>query len=306
MRAGMMLKGSQDASVGPLREALTVCAASGMSGVLRITGDPGGTIHLADGLITTIDTAGAPGPEALLLSSGLVTGSAWETAFAAAAASGRAMSAELIARKAVGTGELEALLLTTLADAMFVLASGTVEEYRAEPGSPDAVLALEPGAEADGLLAEAARRIKVLASPPFPPAYHRERLIAASGAVRAGVRLGPAQEEILTLADGRRTPRDVAFALGRGVYATILDLARMQQDGLLVAASARLISRPARQAGLASGAGTRPGVLPRRTKGLLDAARRAAPPRRAHDVQQAPPDLLRPRSRRDAGPGETP
>jgi len=39
----MMLKGSQDASVGPLREALTVCAVSGTSGLLRITGDPGGT-----------------------------------------------------------------------------------------------------------------------------------------------------------------------------------------------------------------------------------------------------------------------
>ena len=304
MGAGMTLKGSQDASVGPLREALTVCAVSGTSGVLRITGDPGGTIHLADGLVTAIETAGTPSPEVLLLRSGRVTIAAWETAFAAAAA-GRAMSAELITRKAVGTGELEALLLTALADAMFVLAGGTVEEYRAEPGPPDALLALEPGAEAEGLLAEASRRIRVLASLPFPPVYHRERLIAASGTVRAGVRLGNGHDEILALADGRRTPRDLAFALGRGVYATTLHLARMYQDGLLVPASAQRVSQPARQEGLASGAGPEPGVLPRRTKGLLDAARRAAPPRRARDAQ-APLGRLRPRSSRDAGPGEMP
>ena len=62
-----MIAGSDEGSIGPLREALMVCAVSGTSGVLRITGDPGGTIHLADGLVTAVETAGAPGPEVLLL-----------------------------------------------------------------------------------------------------------------------------------------------------------------------------------------------------------------------------------------------
>jgi hypothetical protein len=53
---------SEDGSVGPLREALTVCAAAGMTGVLRVTGDPGGAIHIADGLVAAIETPGAPGP----------------------------------------------------------------------------------------------------------------------------------------------------------------------------------------------------------------------------------------------------
>ncbi len=215
------------------------------------------------------------------------------------------MNTELIGRKIIGTGELEVLLLTALADAMFVLASGTVEEYRAEPGPPEAVLALEPGAEADGLLAEAARRIAILTSLPFPPAHRWERLTAAPGVTRPGVHLGQGHDEILALADGRRTPRDLAFALGRGVYATTLHLARMHRDGLLVPASARPASRPARQPGPASGTGAGPGTLPRRGRGLLDVARRAAPPRRVHDAQ-APLGLLRPRSSRDAGPGQTP
>ena len=50
-----------------------VCAAAGMTGVLRVTGDPGGAIHLADGLVTAIETPGAPSPEVLLLRSHRVT-----------------------------------------------------------------------------------------------------------------------------------------------------------------------------------------------------------------------------------------
>ena len=50
------------------------------------------------------------------------------------------MSGELVSRELAGAGELEALLRTALADAMFALASGTVEDYRAGPGPvPQAV-----------------------------------------------------------------------------------------------------------------------------------------------------------------------
>jgi hypothetical protein len=293
----MMTAGSEDHSVGPLREAVMACAASGMSGALRITGDPGGTIHLADGLVTGIETPGSPSPEVLLLRSHRVTEHRWDAAFSAAATADRLLNAELIAREMIGPGELEVLLLTALADAMFVLASGVVEECRGEPGPPGTFLALEPGAAAAGLLAEASRRIRVLASLPFPAGFRRERLIAAPGMVRPGARLGQGQDEILALADGRRTPRDLAFALGHGVYATTLRLARMHEAGLLVTVSSQAPSRPARQAGrLASGTEPEPGDgLPQRGKGLL---RRTAPPGHAHEAR-APLGLLRPRSGQD-------
>ncbi len=227
--------GPQDGSVGPLREALMVCAAAGMSGVLRVTGDPGGAIHLTGGRVAAIETPGAPSPEVLLLRSHRISESGWDEAFAAAAASGGQMSAELTGRELVGSGELEGLLRIALADAMFVLASGTVEEYRAEPEPAGCVLPLEPGAEPDGLLAEASRRIRVLAS--LPGRHDHDRIVAAAGAARPGVRLGDGQDEILALADGRRTARDLAFALGRGVYATMLQVARMHQAGLLAIVS---------------------------------------------------------------------
>jgi hypothetical protein len=291
----------EDGSVGPLREALTVCAASGTSGALRITGDPGGIIHLAGGLVTAIDTAGAPGPEVLLLRSHRVTDTQWDAAFGAAEAAGHPMSAELLTRALIGAGELEALLLTALADAMFVLANGMVEEYRAEPGTPASVLPLEPGTEAEGLLAEASRRIKVLASMPFPAVYRHERPAAAPGAVRPGIRLGDGRGDILALADGRRTPRDLAFALGQGVYATTLQLARMHEAGLLMASSPPAASGPALPA-----SGAEPetgGALPRRIKGVFNRAR--GPAYRPQEVRP-PLGMLRPRSGRDASPGQVP
>ena len=93
-------------------------------------------------------------------------------------------------------GELEVLLRTALADAMFVLASGSIEEYRAEQGPVDIVLPLEPGAEADGLLAEASRRIRIL--PRCPPGTTASgwwpwpgRLSPASGSATARMRSSP-------------------------------------------------------------------------------------------------------------------
>jgi hypothetical protein len=297
---------SEDDVVGPLREALVVAAVAGMSGVLRVTGDPGGTIHLADGRVVGIETPGAPGPEVLLLRSRRVSESGWEAAFHAAVATGGPMDAELVKRQLIGSGELEVLLWTAVADAMFVLASGTVDEYRAEPGAVDFVLPLDPGAEADWLLAETARRLQVLAS--LPARHDRDRIVAISGAERSSVRLGQGQGEILALADGRRTPRDLAFALGRGVYATLLQLARMHEAGLLVTASYRTALqsggwKPGRSA--PGGKSASADGLPRRGKNPADLSRRAAAWSRNRDLS-APLSLLRPRSRRDVRPGEAP
>jgi hypothetical protein len=299
---------SEDGSVGPLREALMVCAAAGMSGILRVTGDPGGAIHIADGLVAAIETPGAPTPEVLLLRSHRVTESGWDEAFAAAASSGGRMGAELTRREMVGSGELEVLLRTALADAMFVLASGSIEEYRAEQGPVDIVLPLEPGAEADGLLAEASRRIRTLAT--LPARNDRERVVAAAGAAQPGVRLGDGQDEILALADGRRTPRDLAFALGRGVYATTLQLARMRQAGLLATASSLAAAGAAHEPGRREASGTEPrgaSGLPQRQRDQSAASsswRRPWAPGRAPELR-APLGLLRPRANRDTRPGET-
>jgi len=274
-----------------------VCAAAGMSGALRVTGNPGGAIYFADGLVVAIETPGAPSPEVLLLRSHRVTESGWDAAFAAAAAAGRPMSAEFVARQLVGSGELEILLRTAVADAIFVLASGTVEEYRAEPGQAEFMLLLQPGAETDWLLAEASRRIRVLAT--LPARHARDRIVAAPAMLADRVQLGDGQDEILALADGRRTTRDIAFALGRGVYATTLALARMREAGQLVTASSP--AAPERPGpGLGHPVPPLPLGLPRRERDLPAPQRRHRLPNRASDLR-APLNLLRPRSTRDPG-----
>src|SRR5215469_10160713 len=264
-----------------LSQVLTECAAGQVSGVIRISGEPGGTVHLADGAVTAIDTPGAPGPEVLLLRSGRVPEPGWAAAFTAAATRGE-VGAELVRRELVGAGELEALLRMALADAMFVLAAGELASYEVDKTVADCALPLHPGIEPGWLLAETSRRLAVLASLPTPVEHDRDRWASTRGAGPAGLALGNGPETILALANGRRTARDMAFALGRGVYAVTLQLAQMQADGLLVPGSRRVVpAKPSDSGGRQGGpeqtqdAATSPGTtadeqappLPRRRRG---------------------------------------
>jgi hypothetical protein len=219
-----------------LSQVLTECASDRVSGVIRIAGEPGGTVHLASGAVTAIDTPGAPSPEVILLRSGRVPEAGWTAAFAAAAISGQA-GAELVRRRFTGAGELEAVLRTALADAMFVIAAGELTGCEVDNTVADCVLPLEPGAGPAWLLAETSRRFSVLASLPVSVEHDRLRWTAAPGRAPESTVPGSGQETILALANGRRTARDMAFALGRGVYAVTLQLARMHDEGLLVPAA---------------------------------------------------------------------
>ena len=283
-----------------LRQALRDCAADGLSGVLEVTGEPGGTICFSGGGVVAVETPGAPGPEVILLRSGRIPEPGWAGAFAAAAAGGGALGPELVARDLIGAGELEAVLRIALADAMFVLSGGQVATCQAEPGAVDGQLALEPSAEVGWLLAEASRRMRVLALLPGLVEHDRDRMTAAPGAVPPGVILGHGQDEILALANGRRTPRDMAFALGRGVYATTLQLVQMYGAGLLVTASHRAVTpagpAPASRPAVAACRGPRvpesPGALPVRRQSRAQPERDGGP-----DVgTDLPLRLLRPRS----------
>jgi hypothetical protein len=221
-----------------LQQLLLDCAAQRRSGVLRVIGEPGGTIYLAGGQVTAIHTPGAPDPEVILLRSGRVPEPGWSAAFAAAAAS-ETMSAELVRRKLVGAGELEAVLRLALADGMFALAAGQADDCHLEPAEVGSLLPLDPGAQAGWLLAESHRRTQTLAALPAPIAHDRDRFSPVPGAWTPRASPGDGQAEIVALANGRRTARDMAFVLGRGVYAVTLQLARMREAGILAVASSR-------------------------------------------------------------------
>jgi hypothetical protein len=222
-----------------LERLLLDCAAGRRSGVLRVTGDPGGAVYLSDGKVTAISTPGAPDPEVILLRSGRVPELGWSAAFAAAAASG-AMGAELVRRGLIGAGELEAVLRLALADGMFALAAGRADDCHLEPAELSSLLPLEPGAEPGWLLAESSRRIETLAARPHPIAPDRDRVSPVPGAWTPRTSPGDGQSEIVALANGRRTARDMGFVLGRGVYAVTLQLDRMRAAGVLAVVSSRI------------------------------------------------------------------
>jgi hypothetical protein len=297
---------------GLLGEALKESAATRFSGVLRVDGWPGATVYLAGGGIAACETPGAPSLEVVLLRSRRVSESAWDAAFAAAAIANRHLTTELVKRELVRAGELEALLRTALADAIFALVSGQVDACRAEMSAVSSPLSLTPAARSGWLLAEATRRVQVLASFPEPAVSAQDRIavapvsavapVAADAAhvVRRGLAPSEGEAEILALADGRRTARDLAFALGRGLYATLLQLTRMRANGLVVIRPPGTEYPPDEEE---PGGPSRGGDDNERTASGLPRRRkdRASPPR----AITASVQMLRPRTARSTKPDET-
>ena len=292
--------GPADGPLGPLEQALRDCAAARFSGALHVIGAPGGMICLAEGAVAAIETPWSPSPEVILLRSGRVPPADWEAAFTAATVARGSMSDELVTRGLVGAGELEAVLRTALADAMFAFTAGFVDTCRAEAGALDFEMPLEPGAEADWLVTEALRRMLVLADLPGPPLHARARVTAVPRPAR---RDNPDEghDGALALIDGRRTIRDLAFARGRGLYVTMLEIARMRSSGL-IALPAPGGQHPGDEDGNPQGKAATDGPtaagLPRRHKD------RPVQPKRTGDVDGRPfPAVLRLlRPRADGGP----
>jgi hypothetical protein len=296
--------GPADGPLGPLDEALRECEAARFSGALHVIGAPGGMIWLVEGAVAAIETPWSPSPEVILLRSGRVPPADWEAAFTAASAARGHLTDELVTRGLVGAGELEAVLRTALADAIFAFAAGFVDTCRAEAGALDFEMPLEPGVEANWLVAEALRRMQILAGFPGPPLHARARVTAVPQPAR------PARPDDLpvdahdgglALIDGRRSIRDLAFARGRGLYVTMLEVARMRSDGLVA------LPAPGRQSPDDEDGKPRPrtAAVGPTTSGLPRRHRdRPAQPKRTGEVDNRPFPavlrLLRPRS--DGGP----
>jgi hypothetical protein len=215
-----------------LGDTLTEYVDRGFSGGLRVDGQPGGRFFFADGGVCGCETPGAPGLEVVLLRSGRVSEQGWNTAYAAAAVAGSPVTSALVTLELLGAGETEALLRTALADAVFAILSGQVGRWSPVPGA-DCPLPLSPATHPGWLVAEARRRGQVLGSFPGPPLSPRDRPVAVYGATSPARPPGPDSAELRALANGRRTVRDLAFTRGRGLYETMLELARLRADNLV-------------------------------------------------------------------------
>lgn len=212
-----------------LARALSACGGEGWTGVLRVSGAPGGILHLRDGLVVAAESPGAPGPEALLLRSGRVDGEQWAK-LVREARGARWPAVGLIARGYAGAAQLTVVCVMALQDAVFAIVAGRVDGCeRAEAGvePPAPVTVGEPPAR---LLQDAVRKLAAVAALPHPVDPDRERPVPAPGFDGP---LTTLRRELVEHADGRRTARDLAFRTGRGVYTVTVEVARMLGEGLL-------------------------------------------------------------------------
>ncbi|MFJ2608537.1 hypothetical protein ACIQOU_12405 [Streptomyces sp. NPDC091279] len=211
---------------------------------VRVTGAPGGTIHVRDGLVVAMETPAAPGIESLLLRSGRITEESWASVCATDTTHAHLAEA-LVARGLVGGGELEVVSLSALFDAAFALSLSRPEGW--EVSEPVPVLHRNAGITPERLVGETVRRAELLAGAPGSIAeFARSRMQVAPGAqVPGAVGALPARhQDVLANTDGRRTPRDLAFALGRGLFAVMIDLRRLLALGLVQPTAPAAPQRP--------------------------------------------------------------
>ncbi|MEU9456015.1 hypothetical protein [Streptomyces sp. NPDC048277] len=209
-----------------------------------VSGSPGGVIHVRDGLVVGMETPGAPGVEVLLLKSHRIAEDDWTAARATGADPAR-LALELVAQGLLGATELEITGRAALFDAAFALALTRPDGW--EVTAPRPLLDTGTAVPPDRLVTETSRRIRLLANERGVTArFARDRLDPAPTArdPQQTARLSPRHRTVLAAADGRRTPRDIAFTLGRGLFAVMLDLRDLLALGLLQAPSATIAGRP--------------------------------------------------------------
>ncbi|SNS11936.1 hypothetical protein SAMN05216252_103219 [Actinacidiphila glaucinigra] len=224
---------ARNAAHGLLGRALSRCRDERATGVLHVQGSPGGAFHLLDGAVVAVESPGAPGVGTLLVRSGRIDADEWNAAHDAAG-TGLLPGAAIAAGGRLGTAEFQVLHMMAVQDAVFAVLAGRLDNCAFDPAAPAALPpGLAPGVEPEELLVEAGRRLAALASLPRRVSPDRDRVTAVGPPAWADEPLAPVRREILGCANGRRSPRDIAFLIGRGVYTITVEVARMCAEGLV-------------------------------------------------------------------------
>ncbi|WP_246291778.1 hypothetical protein [Lentzea indica] len=172
----------------------------GATGTLHVTGNPGGRIHLRDGGVICVESAGAPGPD-------------------------------LVSRTGRIETELHLIAMMATHDAAFTMVAGDIEDCAFTTRTFNTAVVMSAAIEPVRLLQEASRRMTALLALKHPLCPHRERVAPAPGSTQGDP--GSLREEILTHATGGHTTRDIAFASSRSVYPVTIEACRMVADGLM-------------------------------------------------------------------------
>lgn len=228
---------ARNAAHGLLGRALSRCRDERATGVLRVQGSPGGAFHLLDGAVVAVESPGAPGVGTLLVRSGRIDADEWIAAHEAAG-SGLWPGAAIAGGGRLGTAEFQVLHMMAVQDAVFAVLAGRMDNCAFDLAPSDGSRGplppgVGPGVGPEELLVEAGRRLGALAALTYPVSPDRDRVVAVGPPAWADEPLAPVRREILGCANGRRSPRDIAFLIGRGVYTITVEVSRMCAEGLV-------------------------------------------------------------------------
>ncbi|MGW4533746.1 hypothetical protein ACWEOI_22635 [Nocardia sp. NPDC004340] len=234
-------------SARELVRELAQAAATTRTGVLRVTGEPGGDLHIVHGLVVMVDSPGAPGVRELLARPG---------------------------RTSTGEADLRVVTMMAAVDGCFAITSGWIGncfwQSNPHPESADAPGTFEdtapqgPGFEPGWLLLETERRLGALAHGRISPHRNHVQLTERGRVLLSGPGSGH-RREILLWSNGRRSCRDIAKLLCRSLYAVTVEVVRMLDDDLLVIASVEADPAPLDPAPIHGVTGRT--LLPRRRRG---------------------------------------
>lgn len=186
-----------------------------------------GTLYLDEGRIVHAESPAAPGIDVLLTSAGRLPAADWREAVDRAGARGR-VGRFLVDSGRLTGGELELCHLSALFDAaFFVLAPGS-GPTRFRYGAAHWLGRIRP-VSAAAVERESWRRRRLLDGLWPYPDTDTAPVVRRSGP--SGRPVTRRQRAVLDLADGERTPGDIARALGRPAFHTLVDVRRLAAAG---------------------------------------------------------------------------
>ncbi|MEU2287407.1 transcriptional regulator [Streptomyces sp. NPDC013178] len=213
---------------GEVSPMLTRLAAERASGVLE---RERGALYLAEGRVVHAESPLAPGLDVLLLTHGTLDAGAWRAAVEQAGEE-RGAARLLLDGGRIGQGALEVCHLGALYDAAYFTLAPSSTPGRFRYGTGHWFGALRPVA-VDALERETLRRRALLHRLWPDPLPDTAPLLRAEPVAAPG--LTARQRAVLALVDGVRTASDIARALGRHTFATLVDVRRLAAAGLLTA-----------------------------------------------------------------------
>ncbi|MFI6051325.1 transcriptional regulator [Streptomyces violascens] len=188
-----------------------------------------GTLYLADGQVVHAESPAAPGLDVLLTAGGRLRPETWQQAVDQVGGRG-SVGRFLVDSGQITGGELELCHAGALFDAAFFTLAPSSGPTRFRYGVVHWIGPVRP-VPAREVARETARRRELLRRIWPHPEIDTAPVVRAPG--RPGPPRPPRQRALLALADGVRTPQDIARLLGRPAFHTLVETRRLAADGTI-------------------------------------------------------------------------